>query len=222
MTFNKRFHARLGVGAAFLFQAGQLDMPVGSLSGGEQARVLIARLMLRPADLLILDEPTNDLDIPTLEVLEQSLLEFPGALILVTHDRYLLDRISTTLLAHWTAKAEEPLSTPIIRSGKRSKWPCLNPLRQSNAKPFPPPPPQNRPSAPDAAFPLSNSANCKTWKRPLWRRKNRLAALQTEDAATGNRRRLSQTQRPSWTPFAEAERKVVALYARWEELEARK
>jgi ATP-binding cassette subfamily F protein uup len=72
---------------------------VSQLSGGEQARILIARLMLEPADLLILDEPTNDLDIPTLEVLEESLLEFPGALVLVTHDRYLLDRVSTGILA---------------------------------------------------------------------------------------------------------------------------
>jgi ATP-binding cassette subfamily F protein uup len=83
----------------FLFRADQLDTPVGQLSGGEQARILIAKLMLEPADLLLLDEPTNDLDIPTLEVLEESLLEFPGALVLVTHDRYLLDRVSTRLLA---------------------------------------------------------------------------------------------------------------------------
>src|ERR1022692_3487335 len=82
----------------FLFDAGQLDRPISSLSGGEQARVLIARLMLQPADVLLLDEPTNDLDIPTLEVLEESLTEFPGALVLVTHDRYLLDRVSTIVL----------------------------------------------------------------------------------------------------------------------------
>jgi ATP-binding cassette subfamily F protein uup len=72
---------------------------VGRLSGGEQARVVLARLMLEPADLLLLDEPTNDLDIETLEVLEESLLAFPGALVLVTHDRYLLDRVSTRILA---------------------------------------------------------------------------------------------------------------------------
>jgi ABC transport system ATP-binding/permease protein len=84
--------------ARFLFSGEQLNQPVGRLSGGERARVLIAKLMLQPADVLLLDEPTNDLDIPTLEVLEESLLEFRGALVLVTHDRYLLDRVSTTVI----------------------------------------------------------------------------------------------------------------------------
>ncbi len=84
--------------ARFLFTGDQLNQPVGRLSGGERARVLIARLMLEPADLLLLDEPTNDLDIPTLEILEESLLEFRGALVLVTHDRYMLDRVSTSVL----------------------------------------------------------------------------------------------------------------------------
>jgi ABC transport system ATP-binding/permease protein len=84
--------------ARFLFNGDQLNQPVGRLSGGERARVLIARLMLEPADLLLLDEPTNDLDIPTLEILEESLLEFRGVLVLVTHDRYMLDRVCTTVL----------------------------------------------------------------------------------------------------------------------------
>jgi ABC transport system ATP-binding/permease protein len=82
----------------FLFTGEQLNQPVGRLSGGERARVLIAQLMLQPADVLLLDEPTNDLDIPTLELLEESLLEFAGALVLVTHDRYMLDRVSTVVL----------------------------------------------------------------------------------------------------------------------------
>ena len=88
----------VGWAKRFLFRTEQLDMPVGRLSGGERARLLIARLMLEPADLLMLDEPTNDLDIGTLEVLEESLLEFGGSLVLVTHDRYMLDRVSTTVL----------------------------------------------------------------------------------------------------------------------------
>jgi len=84
--------------AKFLFSGDQLNQPVSRLSGGERARVLIARLMLQPADVLMLDEPTNDLDIPTLEILEESLLEFKGALVLVTHDRYMLDRVSNVVL----------------------------------------------------------------------------------------------------------------------------
>src|SRR5499426_3474506 len=83
----------------FLFRPAQLEVPVGRLSGGEQARILIARLMREPADLLILAEPTNDLDIPTLEVLEDSLAEFEGGLVLVTHDRLMLDRVATVILA---------------------------------------------------------------------------------------------------------------------------
>jgi ATP-binding cassette subfamily F protein uup len=83
----------------FLFRQEQLEMPLRLLSGGERARVLIAGFMLRPADLLLLDEPTNDLDLQSLEVLESSMAEFPGALVLVTHDRYLLERVSRRLLA---------------------------------------------------------------------------------------------------------------------------
>ncbi|ADW68353.1 ABC-F family ATP-binding cassette domain-containing protein [Granulicella tundricola] len=82
----------------FLFTSEQLNQPVERLSGGERARVLIAKLMLEPADLLLLDEPTNDLDIATLEILEESLLEYTGALVLVTHDRFMLDRVSTVVL----------------------------------------------------------------------------------------------------------------------------
>jgi ATP-binding cassette subfamily F protein uup len=88
-----------GWAARFLFGAEQPDLPLNRLSGGERARVHIARLMLLPADILLLDEPTNDLDIPTLEVLESNLADFPGAMVLVTHDRFLLDRLSTFLLA---------------------------------------------------------------------------------------------------------------------------
>ena len=82
----------------FGFRLDQLEQSVMKLSGGERARVQIARLMLQEADLLLLDEPTNDLDIPTLETLEENLLDFRGALVLVTHDRYMLDRVSTQVL----------------------------------------------------------------------------------------------------------------------------
>ena len=82
----------------FGFRADQLEMPVGELSGGEQARVMMAMMMREPADVLMLDEPTNDLDIPSIEVLEQSLIDFPGAVVLISHDRHLLDRVCTDLI----------------------------------------------------------------------------------------------------------------------------
>ena len=99
VIFRERPIHVAGWAARFLFRAEQLDLAVKNLSGGERARVHIARLMLQPADILILDEPTNDLDIPTLEVLESNLGDFPGALVLVTHDRFLLDRLTSMLLA---------------------------------------------------------------------------------------------------------------------------
>ncbi|TVR09513.1 MAG: ABC transporter ATP-binding protein [Planctomycetota bacterium] len=83
----------------FRFSRLQLQQQVGSLSGGEQARLLIATLMQQAADVLILDEPTNDLDIPALEELERSLIAFQGGLILITHDRYLLESVCNHLIA---------------------------------------------------------------------------------------------------------------------------
>jgi ATP-binding cassette subfamily F protein uup len=117
--------------AKFLFSGDQLRQPVDRLSGGERARVLLARLMLQPADVLILDEPTNDLDIPTLEILEEALLEFSGAVVLVTHDRHLLDRVTDGVLGldgrgnaalfadymqwdQWRAATAEPATKPVV------------------------------------------------------------------------------------------------------------
>jgi ABC transport system ATP-binding/permease protein len=82
----------------FLFMPDQLDMPVRRLSGGEKARIVLARLMQQPADVLLLDEPTNDLDILSLEVLEQSIKEFAGAVVIVSHDRYLMDQVCHRIL----------------------------------------------------------------------------------------------------------------------------
>jgi len=88
-----------GWASRFLFSPDRLMIPVRCLSGGERARILIAKLMLKPADVLFLDEPTNDLDIPTLEVMEENLKEFAGAVVLISHDRCLMDNICTQILS---------------------------------------------------------------------------------------------------------------------------
>lgn len=96
----------------FFFSPDLMDLPISHLSGGERARLIIARLMLKPADVLFLDEPTNDLDIETLEVIEDSLDEFPGAVVLVTHDRELMNRVAKetlTLKIKEAPKAEKTL-----------------------------------------------------------------------------------------------------------------
>ncbi|AUM73898.1 ABC-F family ATP-binding cassette domain-containing protein [Paracoccus jeotgali] len=83
----------------FLFDDSQVHAPVGSLSGGEKARLLLARIMARPSNLLVLDEPTNDLDVETLDLLQDILGEYDGTVLLVSHDRDFIDRVATTTVA---------------------------------------------------------------------------------------------------------------------------
>ena len=83
----------------FLFSPERARSPVRALSGGERNRLLLARLFTRPANVLVLDEPTNDLDLETLELLEQQLVDWPGTLLLVSHDRRFLDNVVTSTLA---------------------------------------------------------------------------------------------------------------------------
>ena len=145
VTFQDRQVHVAGWAARFLFRQDQLELPLNRLSGGERARVHIARLMLQPADILLLDEPTNDLDIPTLEVLESNLLEFPGAIVLVTHDRFLLDRLSSALLAmdgqggveyfaelsQWEqAMAAKKAATKSVSSAKSASKDAKEPVRK--------------------------------------------------------------------------------------------
>ncbi len=95
---GRKIHVR-GYLDRFLFSGNQVDVMVGKLSGGEQSRILLALLMLTPANMLILDEPTNDLDLQTLAMLEDCLEEFPGAVILVTHDRSFMNAVCNQILA---------------------------------------------------------------------------------------------------------------------------
>ena len=196
----------------FLFKTEQLNTPIRVLSGGEQARILIARLMLQPADVLILDEPTNDLDIPTLEVLEDSLLSFPGALVLVTHDRYLLDRVSTDLLA-LDGRGGTAYFTGL------SQW-------EAAQKPAPPvtAPAPMRPKAP---VPTANRMSTSE-RRELAQIEAKIEAA--DEVVAALERQLEDPKVASdaarlhevWNALPAARDQVSALYARWEELEAKK
>jgi ABC transport system ATP-binding/permease protein len=204
--------------AKFLFTGEQLNQPVERLSGGERARVLIAQLMLQPADVLLLDEPTNDLDIPTLEILEESLLEFRGSLVLVTHDRYLLDRVSTTVLGLDGRGGAETFAD-------YSQWEVWQAERQQAIDA------SNRAASRAASKEISATAKKKLGyleAREYGEIEQRVADAeellqakreQLEDPAIAtDASRLLQAQ----SELDAAQDKVDVLYARWSELESKK
>ncbi len=198
----------------FLFRTEQLDTPVSRLSGGEQARILIARLMLRPADLLILDEPTNDLDIATLEVLEESLLEFPGALVLVTHDRFLLESVSTIVLALDGRGNHEYFADYAQWESARQSGPAT-----SSAPPTVAPKPA--PKAKEAKrLSYKEKIEWEQMEKNVLAAESRLEAAQAavEDPAVATDPKALQER---CTAMEAAQKEVERLYARWAELEGK-
>jgi ATP-binding cassette subfamily F protein uup len=203
----------------FLFSAENLNQRVGRLSGGERARVLIAQLMLQPADVLLLDEPTNDLDIPTLEILEESLLEYGGALVLVTHDRFMLDRVSTVVLgldgrgsaerfadySQWEAwqRAQLSLATPKSANGDRGPRPARDEVPRAVAK--------KKLSYTEAREFAAMESRINEAEQILHAKR---AALEDPEI-TSDRISLQN----ACAQLDEAQKSVDTLYARWAELE---
>ncbi len=118
----------------FLFSYEQMDMPVRKLSGGEQSRLLIARLMLKRANVLILDEPTNDLDLATLDILQEVLQEFNGAVLLVTHDRYFLDQTTNQILAFAPTAAGSKIVERFADLSQWERWQAGRPSLTAKVK----------------------------------------------------------------------------------------
>ncbi|HYE62846.1 MAG TPA: ABC-F family ATP-binding cassette domain-containing protein [Phycisphaerales bacterium] len=212
--------------AMFLFDQQQMKAPIRALSGGEQARVHIARLMLEPADVLILDEPTNDLDIATLEVLETSLEEFPGALVLVTHDRAMVADLATQVLAldgkggakyyasydQW----EDAQELEELEAKARVQE------AQAAARGTSPPSPSNAASASGAAPAASKKKLSYKEQRELEQIEPAIEKAEAEVArlealvndAGGDHKRVQQL----YVELGEAQARVAALYERWGEL----
>src|ERR1700685_4442087 len=99
VTINGERRHVMGSMRVFLFPPEQARTPIGKLSGGERGRLMLARALAKPSNLLVLDEPTNDLDLETLDVLEDMLGDYDGRVILISHDRDFLDRVVTSVIA---------------------------------------------------------------------------------------------------------------------------
>ncbi len=202
----------------FLFQPEQLETPVGQLSGGEQARILIAELMRQPADILLLDEPTNDLDIPSLDVLEESLLEFPGALVLVTHDRFLLDRVCDQVLGfdgcggvNYFADYEQWLAA-LEKSGKKNEHASIviTPVATSREK--------KKKTGRLSYLDQREYEQIEEKIMEAEEEQERLQALMDAPETVADPERLHAC----WTELQVAQVAVAQLYDRWDILEARK
>ena len=207
----------------FLFTSQQLKQPVRALSGGEQARIHIAKLMLEPADVLILDEPTNDLDIPSLEVLEQSLEEFPGAVVLVTHDRAMLARLSTHIIAldgegnarHFTNYDQWEMYQTIKPSGKKGSYSVGDEDKSAKVE------------TPAAPAPVKKKKLVYKEQRELDQieptihanesKLKELEAQMADPAVMGDRKKFEQVSREA----ADLQANIARLYERWSELDGK-
>jgi len=199
----------------FLFRPEQLEVPISRLSGGEQARILIARLMLQPADLLVLDEPTNDLDIASLEVLEESLQDFPGAMILVTHDRYLIESVATEILSLDGRGGCRFFAD--YRQWERANISTAPVAKPREAGPPRPKPVDNRP----VRLTRPEQRELDKMEEAIMEAEGALESLQAllnDPAVVADYKRLHQAT----ADIDAAQAKVSALYSRWEELEAKK
>ncbi|HVJ66120.1 MAG TPA: ABC-F family ATP-binding cassette domain-containing protein [Bdellovibrionota bacterium] len=202
----------------FLFSAQQSEMPVKKLSGGEQARLLVAKLMLREANLLVLDEPTNDLDLPTLNILEEQLKGFAGAVILVSHDRYFMDQVCDQILA-FPVDPSRPGLTEFASLAQWEVW-----FEEQKAR-------LERASA-SASSAASAPATASVEKKKLTYNEQRELDLM-EPTISKLESRIAElsaeTQRPEvvsnakrladlYAEMSQAQKEIDTLYRRWEEL----
>lgn len=198
----------------FLFTPERLSLPVSSLSGGERARILIAKLMLQPADILFLDEPTNDLDIETLEIIEESLQNFAGAVVLISHDRCLMDRVCTQFLG--LGAQPKPLIFADYNQWEEHVANLLVPPKKENIAPTSP--------AAKADPALANKPKKLSYKEQKELEGMEQTILATEEEIDALQAKLedpaissdSKKALECYNLLAQAQHKLEELFARWE------
>lgn len=196
----------------FLFSGPQADMPVGRLSGGEQSRILLALLMLQEANLLVLDEPTNDLDMTTLDLLQDVLDEFNGAVILVSHDRYFLDQVTTEIIGFGRNTRGDP---ELVKFSGVDQWQTWHDQNTGpKAKPAPAKAASEKPAA-KKKLGFKNQRELDGMEAAIETAEARLAALtrESEEVASNATKLLAVTEEMS-----AIEKEIERLYARWAEL----
>ncbi|TVQ75623.1 MAG: ABC transporter ATP-binding protein [Phycisphaeraceae bacterium] len=217
----------------FLFRDEQLQQPISSLSGGELARIHIARIMLEPADVLVLDEPTNDLDIATLETMEEALEDFPGALILVTHDRAMIDRLASDVLSldgEGHVEKFASLAQAQARDAERSAAIAAGRKEPAGAKRWAESPGQSASASAPAGVPESAPVRKKLSYKEQREYDTIERRIAEAEAKVGElEERLADpvvlSDHTKMTAACEAlsaaQAEVAALYARWTELESK-
>jgi len=208
VTINGRSRHVVGYLKDFLFDEKTIHMPVKALSGGERNRLLLARLFTRSFNLLVMDEPTNDLDIETLELLEEMLVEYSGSLLLVSHDREFIDNTVTSTLVF-----EGPGIINEYVGGYRD-W--LRQRADSAPDTAPASPPK---SARPTPAPRPQQAELRTLPGKIEKLEARIEALHLRFAAADYYQQEASLIRADQQQLQTLETDLAALYKRWEELE---
>jgi ABC transport system ATP-binding/permease protein len=202
----------------FNFRSEQADLPAGRLSGGERARLRIAQILLEPASLLILDEPTNDLDFDTLEVLEEALDEYSGAVLVVSHDRTFLDNVTDELWAFGTPEAPKlrRYASYLQYEMDRATWTEVKPGARGSAY-------LASPSALPTSAPVKAGKLSFKEKFEFEKMESEIASAEAHllelEASVG--KGPAQVQGALYAKVAEQQTTIEKMYARWAELEAK-
>ena len=205
----------------FLFTGDQVNSKIGLLSGGERSRVILAKILKRGGNVIVLDEPTNDLDLATLRVLEEALLGFGGVVVAVSHDRYFLNRVCTSILAfegnghlyYDVGNYDDYTAKRAAHAAEAARWEA-----EANRKSSTPAPAKLAAAGRKLTF--KETKELETIEADILTAEENVARMETEFAAPDFYQKHGDRWKELQAELAAAKMKVARLYARWEELEA--